>query len=105
MDELLRQLPDGLWAMILIAVAAGMIRGFTGFGAGLILVPSYILLLGPMLAVPIVVLLDAAASVQLMPRAFPLVRWRTLAPLSIAAAVMIPVALANAWAKSWAKVS
>ena len=64
MSQMLQQLPEPLWAMILIAAAAGVVRGFTGFGAGLILVPSYILLLGPTLAVPIVVLLDAVASVR-----------------------------------------
>jgi len=38
-----------------------------------------------------VVLLDAAASVQLLPNAVRHVRWRTVAPLGIAAALTIPL--------------
>lgn len=83
--------PDRLFWMAAIVIAAGVTRGFTGFGAGLILVPSLSLLLGPRLAVPIVVLLDAIGSLPLMPGSVRSVRWRTLAPLVIAAWILIPV--------------
>ena len=80
-----------LLVMALIATAAGVVRGFGGFGAGLVMVPCFGLLIGPHLAVPVVVLLDLAASVQLVPPALRLARWRTIAPLGTAAVLAIPV--------------
>ena len=74
-----------------VAALAGLVRGFAGFGAGLLMAPIFSLLLGPLAAVPILVLLDAVGSVQLLPGAIPLTRWRRIAALGIAAAVTIPL--------------
>ena len=91
MNALVSVLTPELALMALIVAAAGVLRGFTGFGAGLVMVPAVSLLIGPAQAVPLVVLLDAAASVQLLPGAVRHVRWRTVAPLGVAAALTIPV--------------
>jgi uncharacterized membrane protein YfcA len=86
------ELPDvqTLLVMAVAAVAAGIVRGFSGFGAGLIMVPVLALLLAPAVAVPIVVLLEAAAIAQLLPGALRLARWRSILPMGAAAAVTIP---------------
>lgn len=77
--------------MVLIVGVAGLLRGFTGFGAGLVMVPALGLLVGPQLAVPIAVLLDMVASLQLLPPAIRSVRWRIVGPLGLAACVTIPI--------------
>jgi uncharacterized membrane protein YfcA len=78
-------------AAAIIVLTAGVVRGFAGFGAGLVMVPSLTLIIGPVAAVPLVVLLEAVASLQLVPPAIPLVRWRTILPLGLAAMLMIPI--------------
>jgi hypothetical protein len=76
---------------LLAAVAAGIVRGFSGFGSGLVLVPSLTLLVGPAVAVPVVVLLDAVVAAWLVPGAVAHARWPTLLPLGLSAALAIPV--------------
>jgi uncharacterized membrane protein YfcA len=72
------------------AAAAGVVRGFSGFGSGLVLVPALTLLAGPAVAVPVAVLLDAIVAAQLVPGALAHVRWPTVLPLGLAAAATIP---------------
>ncbi len=76
---------------LLVVLVAGVVRGFSGFGAGLIMVPLLSLMLGPVTAVPIVVLIEVAGSVQLVPSALRHVRWKVIAPLVLAAGAMIPL--------------
>jgi uncharacterized membrane protein YfcA len=88
-----------LLPMLLLALLAGVIRGFTGFGAGLVLIPTLGLLLGPQVAVPVVVLMEVIVILQLVPPALKLVQWRTILPVVIPAALAIPLgsmALASA---------
>jgi uncharacterized membrane protein YfcA len=77
--------------IVSVVAAAGVVRGFTGFGAGLLMVPAIAMVLGPVVAVPLVVLLECGAAVQLVPGALRQARWRTVAPLGLAALVAIPV--------------
>lgn len=89
--------------MVAIAIVGGVVRGFAGFGSGLVMVPALTLLMGPVLAVPTVVLLEAAAGAQLVPSALRWARWSTVVPLGVAACVAIPIgglaltALAPGW--------
>ena len=41
---------------------AGLVRGFSGFGSAMILVPSYSLVFGPAVAIPIMSLVDVAGT-------------------------------------------
>ncbi len=82
----------GLWGVASVVVAiAGVVRGFSGFGAGLVMVPALSLILGPAAAVPLIVLLEAIAAAQLVPSAVARARWRAIAPLAIAATLAIPL--------------
>jgi uncharacterized membrane protein YfcA len=46
----------------LVAVVAGVVRGITGFGGAMVMAPPLVLLLGPKLAVPVVLLLESLAA-------------------------------------------
>jgi uncharacterized membrane protein YfcA len=76
--------------LVAAVILAGLVRGFTGFGAGLVLAPSLGLLLGPEQAIPVLVLLDAVAGVQLLPSATRQADWRRTLRLGAAAAIGIP---------------
>jgi uncharacterized membrane protein YfcA len=74
-----------------ITFAAGFIRGFSGFGAGMIYVPLIGALYGPRFAVTTILLIDFICSIPFLIPALPHVRWREALPLVAAAALTIPV--------------
>ncbi len=76
---------------LLIALAGGLVRGTTGFGAAMVMTPPLALLLGPRLAVPVTLLLETFAAAPMLPAAVVLARWRAIAPISIAAVLAVPL--------------
>ena len=74
-----------------VALLAGLIRGFAGFGAGLVMAPGFAAVLPPALAVPSLVLLDLLASARLVPSAIGRAHIATVVPLGAAALVGIPL--------------
>lgn len=79
---------------ILAVAAAGVVRGFSGFGAGMILVPTLSLLYSPLVAVVSVVFMELIAAVQLLPWAVQRAHWRSVLPMLAMALMAIPV---GAW--------
>lgn len=76
------------------AFVAGLMRGFSGFGAALTIAPVLSLVVGPRAGIPAVLLVMSITSLQLVPGALKHVNWRTVTPLSIGGIVGIP---AGAW--------
>ena len=76
---------------IIAVLIAGVLRGFSGFGAGMILVPSLSLLYNPMVAVVSVVLLETIPAIQLLPNVISKCHWRSVIPMSLASTVAIPM--------------
>jgi uncharacterized membrane protein YfcA len=83
--------PSQLALAILVAIVAGIVRGFSGFGAGLILVPALSLMVGARAAVPIAVLMDLVAGIQLVPAALRKADLHRVAWLGAGAAFTIPL--------------
>ena len=77
-----------------IVALAGVVRGFSGFGSALILTPSLSALYGPAVAVPIIIVLEVALSLQLLPNAWPRCDRRQVGLLTLAAMPGIPL---GAW--------
>ena len=75
----------------LAVLVAGLVRGFSGFGAGLVLVPSLSLLYSPQVAVVSVVIMELIPAVQLVPRAARRCHWASVLPMALAALVTIPL--------------
>ena len=65
------------------AFVAGLMRGFSGFGAALTIAPILAVIVGPRAAIPAILFLMMATSVQLAPKAFRDVSWPTVIPLSV----------------------
>jgi uncharacterized membrane protein YfcA len=59
-----------LAATLLAALAAGLARGFSGFGAALIFIPLASATLGPQAAAPLLMLMDNPTALPLVPRAW-----------------------------------
>jgi len=72
-------------------VVAGCVRGFSGFGAGMVLVPILSLIYNPLVAVVTVVVLELIPTVQLLPGALKYCHWRSVIPMSLLACISIPV--------------
>ncbi|HEX6320625.1 MAG TPA: sulfite exporter TauE/SafE family protein [Burkholderiales bacterium] len=75
----------------LVALVAGVVRGVTGFGGALVMTPPLALLLGPLVAVPVVLLLESVAAAPMLLETMPLVHWRVFAPLGLAACAAVPL--------------
>lgn len=85
------------WRMLVAALAtaiAGLMRGYAGFGTAILLSPIYSTLWGPQAGVPVMLLMELAVSVQLLPRAMGDADRRVVLPLGVAAALATPV---GAW--------
>ena len=83
--------PEVIALAIAIAALAGVIRGITGFGGAMVMSPPLALLLGPLVAVPVALLLESIAGAPMMVQTRRLVRWRVVGPILAAACVMIPL--------------
>lgn len=88
-------MPDLLSAPFLIsavvACIAGMVRGFAGFGAAMLMTPIFSALYGPAVGIALCLLLEIAVALPLLPRVLPLVDWRRIGLLLLAAAVGVPL--------------
>jgi len=83
--------PEVLAIAIAVGALAGVIRGITGFGGAMVMSPPLALLLGPLLAVPVVLLLESIAAAPMLVQLRREVRWRVIGPIIAAACVTIPL--------------
>ena len=79
-----------LLAAVVILVAA-FIRGYSGFGFALVGVAGISLVTAPSVAVPVVLILEVAASLLLLPPVLRQVAWRPVLLLLAGAAVLTPI--------------
>jgi uncharacterized membrane protein YfcA len=88
-------MPDLLSASFLIAASiafvGGMVRGFAGFGAAMMMTPVFSALYGPAFGVALCLLMELAVVVPLLPEAVRHVDWRRIGLLAAAAAVGAPL--------------
>ena len=72
-----------------VAVVAGMVRGFAGFGAAMMMTPVFSALYGPAVGVALCLLLEVAVAMPLVPGVVRLVDWRGIGLLLVGAAVIV----------------
>jgi len=77
-------------AVIAALLAAAIIRGYSGFGFSMLAVSSLSLVLPPATAIPIVFVLEVAASAHMLPSVWRQVDWRSLAPLLAGTLIATP---------------
>lgn len=87
--------PTGAVATLaLAALAAGLARGFSGFGAALIFIPLAAAAIGPQQAAPLMLLIEFVAVVSLAPGAWRLADRREVAWLTAGAVLGTPLGAA-----------
>ncbi len=79
------------WVAALAAFVAATIRGFSGFGAGLVFMPVGAACFGPKVAAGILMVIDTILILPFVARAVRIVDWREILPLGLAAMVTVPV--------------
>ena len=72
-------------------LVAGMVRGFAGFGAAMMMTPVFSALYGPAVGIALCMLLEIAVALPLLPRAIQYVDWRRIGLLMVAAVVGAPL--------------
>jgi uncharacterized membrane protein YfcA len=82
----------------LVAGVAGMVRGFAGFGAAMMMTPVFSALHGPAVGIALCMLLEVAVALPLLPRALPYVDWRRIGLLMVAAVIGAPL---GTWVLTW----
>ena len=76
---------------IVAVIIAGIFRGFSGFGTGMILVPSLSVIYEPIVAVITVVLLELVTALQLVKTSLPDCHWQTVIPMAVTSSLMVPL--------------
>jgi len=82
------------WELAIAAVVvtlAAVVRGFSGFGSALILTPALSTIYAPEVAVPLVIVIEAALSVQMLPLGWKSAAKGEVAFLSVMAVLAIPL--------------
>jgi uncharacterized membrane protein YfcA len=74
-----------------VAVIAGMVRGFAGFGAAMMMTPVFSALYGPAVGISLCMLLEIVVALPLLPRAVQYVDWRRIGLLMAAAVIGAPL--------------
>lgn len=78
-----------------VALVAGIMRGFSGFGGGLLIAPVFSLFLTPTDVVVLVMVLNLLTTVQLLPEVLRNVQWGTVLSLAATATFIgVPVGVA-----------
>ena len=90
-ETILATLDLDLAIALLVAIAAGMAHGFTGFGGAMVAMPLYAVLFGPVEALAILVFAGVVGSAQLTVSAMRIVRWAHLIPMMAAAIIFTPL--------------
>jgi hypothetical protein len=76
-----------------VALLAGVVRGFAGFGAAMILTPVFSALYGPLVGVPVCLLIEFCIALPMLRNAVGLVDWRRTGVLLLAASLAVPLGI------------
>ncbi|AEC21587.1 transmembrane protein [Pusillimonas sp. T7-7] len=95
-DWVLQQLPSlPIFAVLAGATFVGSVmRGFSGFGAGLLMAPVFSLLMSPTDVVVLVLGINLLTTFQMLPDALRNVNWRLVLRLFIPSLIGLPIGLA-----------
>lgn len=77
-----------------IAMVAGLVRGFTGFGSALIYMPLISAVYSPQVAAPTLLLFDTICSLPFALKVWPQATRREIVPVAIGGALFVPIGVA-----------
>lgn len=89
-------LPDhGLYLFLVFSFLAGLARGFSGFGAALILVPVGGAIVGPKIISPALLVIDMLATLGMLPPAWRMANRREVFSMASGALIGVPLGTAT----------
>jgi len=80
-----------LAAAVCIVFAAAVVRGYSGFGFSLLTITALSLIYPPQQILPVIFMMELAASIHMLPGIWRDIHWRSLAPLIAGCAVATPL--------------
>lgn len=84
-----------IWLIAAVAsLIAAIVRGFTGFGFALIVIAAVTILDVPTAVIPMVLLLDLAISLHMIPTVRRNINWTVLTPILVGATIGVPIGVA-----------
>ena len=95
MQAALIQFQDPSFQILLIVIAvAGLVRGFAGFGTGMVIAPVGSFLFTPQLSMVIILLIDVWPILPFIPDAVRKARWNELGPVMVGILLATPFGVA-----------
>jgi uncharacterized membrane protein YfcA len=79
------------WIALAIAILAGAVRGFSGFGSAQIYIPLIAAVYSPRVAAVTLLIIDTLGAAPFTVRAFAYCTWPEVLPMYIAAAIAVPI--------------
>ncbi len=92
MEEMLAE--PAMWALAAGALVAGLVRGFAGFGTGMVYIPIAAAAFSPRIAAGTLFIIDTIIIIPLVIRAASHVAWREILPLGLGAMIAVPAGVA-----------
>lgn len=93
-DILLANFSDPAFSWVLLTIAvAGLVRGFSGFGSGMIIAPVTAALYSPQLALMIIIIVDSLPVLPVVALAWRQADWRELLPVIAGYTLIVPLGL------------
>lgn len=77
-------------ALTAIVLVAGVARGMSGFGTGMIVAPVAGALYGPAVALAVIVIIDSLPTIPVTIPALKIARWREVLPVTAGIALLLP---------------
>ena len=81
------------FVLLLVVAVSGTVRGFSGFGAGMVFMPIAAALVGPKIAVIIIWLVDTLPSLPIIVPALGQARWKSVLPVIAGYAPALPLGI------------
>ena len=89
--DIIQSIDAPIFALIGITLFAGMVRGFTGFGSALILVPVLAVFYDPKVAVVAELIIEIPMTIWLTATATKSAEKKTVVPMVISILIAIPI--------------
>ena len=80
-----------VWFIVAVSLLGGVVRGYSGFGGALIVVPLAAMAVGPTMAVPLFYLFDLGSATPYGYRALPKCNWPQVWPMLIGHLLALPL--------------
>ncbi len=80
-----------IWFLFAISLLGGVVRGYSGFGGALIVIPLSAMVFGPQIAVPMFYLFDLGSATPYGYRSVPHCKWQQVLPMLAGHLIMLPL--------------